>query len=216
MKKKIFGGIVVVAAIAFAVTYFMGGQNAKAAAGSYVNVSVFPENHFTVNADETWDATFIEENSYSTSNSKGLLSGNASGFVLENRIDTEDDILIHQTGDYYYRDDKCFVKDDEYGKSVEFDDNGRSNQVFVSRYALEPVSSVGVYYGDFFLKSLAFKDDGTFNWFYGTTDSEDNRAVEYQGTYTVNGDVITLKYNNEEHYLIYKDNNIYYDVYQKQ
>ena len=55
MKKKIFGGIVVVAVIAFAVTYFMGGQNAKAAAGSYVNVSVFPENHFTVNADETWD-----------------------------------------------------------------------------------------------------------------------------------------------------------------
>lgn len=216
MKKKIFGGIVVVAVIAFAVTYFMGGQNAKAAAGSYVNVSVFPENHFTVNADETWDATFIEENSYSTSNSKGLLSGNASGFVLENRIDTEDDISIHQAGDYYYRDDKCFAEDDDYGKGVEFDDNGRSNQVFASRYALESFTPGGVYYGDFFLTSLAFKDDGTFNWFYGTTDSEDNRAVEYQGTYTVNDDVITLNYNNEEHYLIYKNNNIYYDVYQKQ
>lgn len=221
MKKKV---VAVIIAVGLLITILsVRGGDVEDVSGSYKNVSVFANNQIVLNSDKSWDADIQDLYSYDIKHIQGVYETRFSGIKLKSKfsdaIDADDDDkfkLINKEV-YYYRSTAYFDKDDDYGSVASFDENGRSNQSFVSRFLLVPAASGEVVSEDkMYIKSLKFNEDGTFLWFNGIPEGDTLKNVEYEGTYSVNEDIITLHYNNTEHFLILDDGVIYYDVYQKQ
>ena len=109
-------------------------------------------------------------------------------------------------GDYfYYSNDPfaLFLKDEEYGTTVSFD------EIFSSNH-----HSIGT--SQWYVVVLALKKDGTcvINKYIRDTKANIKNQETYQGTYSLNkeGDILTLNFDNTDHVCIIIDKHIYYNV----
>ena len=114
-----------------------------------------------------------------------------------------------------YSCDACFEKEDEYGKPLTIDSNGKINQSFTDFYFPTFVNENNLM--QWYTVTIKFSDNGTFTL---STHKGYLRNVPvdikiYIGTYSVDGNVIKLNSNGNEHILLVNDKKIYYDVIQK-
>lgn len=213
--------------------------SANEVAGTYKNVSLLQDAVLTLNDDDTYDANYrLERYSTFQYEDKGTFSPEDNGnlLIFDGEYDKIEfqriaDKYYYRTSDYEYEpnidyyDDFCFATDTEYGKAPTFDENGRSNQSFTSIYEV----SESVMYGSMQeenpeekVLSLSLFDDGTFVLDNIISDSAEDavnttvRSASYQGTYNLDGEILSLKYDGGEMTFIYTDDKIYFDVYEKQ
>lgn len=211
MKKKIFGLFVLVAVAIFAFFYF-SGDKPEDVAGTYKNVGAFPDTAVILNANGTYDASTIEAG-LAELDGKGTyeISGSSIHLIDSNSNDSE---ALQKKDNYYYIDGTAgifyFETDEDYGQTISFDENGRSNQMFLAFYNSISNSSWDVL-------QLTFNDDGTFNLSdYSRTMYEiTSEKYNVNGTYTVDNDIIHLNYNGSDHIMLIIDDKIYFNVFER-
>lgn len=189
--------------------------------GKYHNVGVLAIANweYDLKSNETFDVSFM---SSGTNYRKGTwsISDDKKAFYLDCKDMSSDGIdgkyAIY--GDYYYKLDRDFAfwyLDDEYGTTIQFDNNGRTEQRFQSNYfsyGKEPNYR-------WYCVNLYLHDDGTCTVYkyvrgtgYGASDEE-----TYKGKYSINDkkDILTLTFDGVDHICIIIDSKIYYSVLQK-
>lgn len=163
-------------------------------AGSYVSVGLVLEADYELN----------ENGSYNHGDEKGT-------YTL-----AEDDSLILQPKDgnsntltacgEYYHTDTQMAEDTEYGLAPSFDENGHSNQTFITKE------------NDISL-TLELHEDGSYMFSYSKASpvfDEFSDVVTYEGSYVLEDAVLNLNYNDNSYTFLFKDNIIYPTVYVKQ
>lgn len=225
MKKKV---VAVIIAVGLLITILsVRGGDVEDVSGTYKNVSVLPSNQIILSSDKSWDADIQVLFGYDTFRIQGLYENRGNYISLDSKfsdtgnLDGNEKFDLCEEGGYYYR-NTVYFEEDDYGRVAHFDENGRSNQMFSSYYSPSHASNDGLVFEEESHEiSLKFNEDGTFSWINGMLKNgmpevNSSRYVRYEGTYSVNEDIITLHYNNTDHFMILDDGVIYYDVYQKQ
>lgn len=176
--------------------------------GTYENVSLFLTSTIQVNENGSFDRTHPDE--------KGTCNIiNSDSFELVEKGMGNGDIFTPY-GDYYYRSNLIcsFDEDEEYGLAPSFDSNGRSTQSFDAYY--EPTNDGNQNYVLF-----TMKDDGTYTLqkqirntqgFLTVVDQGDT----YEGTYSLDGEVLTLTWKEFKFPFLFLNGKIYFDIIQKQ
>ena len=119
-----------------------------------------------------------------------------------------------QYEDILYRTDSfcCFEGDEEYGLELTLDDAGHTNQQFGEELIYGDTENRHMFY-------VTFQEDGNCTINYNIIEDQGwgDRIVQeqYEGTYAVDGSVITLTYNNGTHPLILQDGKVYFYTLQK-
>lgn len=186
--------------------------------GTFKNVTIFPEAQFTLNNNGTYDST--------EPSTKGTFSGHTVsgpfglpiGVSYEIELDDGRTLKLIDNG-MYYDGNKYISGDEEYGLEPTFDDNGKSDQSFWLNY-----ESYYPDYGDYLMGDpefkilqLDFSADGTYSMVNSDTISDGKEHRDsYEGTYELKDNIITLNYDGGSMPLIYEDDRIYFDVYEKQ
>lgn len=176
--------------------------------GEYGNISLFFASTYKLNDNGTYDRT--------SPDAKGTyVVDNESGDIEFTRKDSNSSDIYAPYGEYYYcSNDEFYDTDVDYGIAPSFDENGKSTQTFQSSFAEQPN-------GEYMAHKFSMNEDGTFsileeralytnNILYITDEKT------FDGEYSVDGEIITLKWNDEEYQLLYLDNKIFYDVIERQ
>ncbi|MEE0434726.1 MAG: hypothetical protein UDB11_04875 [Peptococcaceae bacterium] len=133
-----------------------------------------------------------------------------------------DDHYLYNTSEFY------LTEDDDYGLEPTFDDNGRTEQRFSYYYAdsftlaKDPSTGRllegddGSYIKDMNYREIIFdfNDDGTYKIEERVNDGLRNLISE--GTYQLKDNILCLNYDGGSMPLIYDNDKIYFDVYEKQ
>ena len=216
---------------------FEGCQYAKLAlshdekdiVGVFETIHTESEEEYQLNSlsEEEASITFNENGTYdmSPSASKGTYEVTRPGTIkLDNGL-----IYCFLKDKYLYNTyDYILTKDEEYGLAPSFDDNGRTEQVFSYYYAdsftlaTDPTTGRlletddGDYVKDTNYREIIFnfKDDGTYKIEERINDGL--RNILSQGTYQLEDNLLMLSYDGGSMPLIYEDDRIYFDVYEKQ
>lgn len=183
-------------------------QEEREIPGTYENVSLFLTSTIQVSENGSFDRTNPDE--------KGTYNTREDGSfeLIEKGMGNGD--IFTPYGDYYYRSNLIcsFDEDEEYGLAPSFDENGRSTQSFDAYY--EPASGGNQNYVLF-----TMKDDGTYTLqkqirntqgFLTVVDQGDT----YEGTYTLDGEVLTLTWNEFKVPFLFLNGKIYFDIIEKQ
>lgn len=175
-------------------------------AGSYQGVSVFYTT-LELHDNETYDlydnGEVIESGTVSSSGRDSI--------TLENHVDQgriiTTELKYNDSKQYLYREHinrsltgdviPYFSEDADYGAEVSFDENGRSDQRFFVEYTENDIIE------------LYMNSDGTYT-------INHNGELSYQGQYSLDGDVLTLQYDDGALKFIFESGNLYFDVYEKQ
>lgn len=176
--------------------------------GTYANVSLFLTSTYQLNENGSFDKTSPEE--------KGTYTVGDDGSIELTEAGMSGGDIFTPYGQYYYRSNLicCFEEDEEYGMAPSFDENGRSNQTFEAYY--ERTDTGNQRYveftmnedGTFVLKRQIHNLDGILSVVdYGLT---------FEGTYALDGDILTLNWNGIEVPFLLIDEKIYFDVIVKQ
>ena len=197
--------------------------------GVFETIHTESEEEYQLNSlsEEESSITFNENGTYdmSPSASKGTYEVTSPGIL---RLDSGliynfiDDRYLFNTYDY------TLTEDEEYGLAPTFDDNGRTEQTFSYYYAdsftLETDPSTGrileTANGDYVTNTnyreiiFEFNDDGTYKIEERINDGL--RELLSQGTYQLDRKILMLSYDGGSMPLIYDNNTIYFDVYEKQ
>ena len=221
--KKILKFIIVICILFVAFIINIGLQNIfshdqEDVVGTFKNVTIFPEAQFTLNNNGTYDSTEPA--------TKGTFSGHTISGPFGLPIDVSYEIKLDDgrtleliDNGMYYDSTKYISEDQEYGLEPTFDDNGKSDQSFWLNYETYYPD-----YGDYLMSDpefkilqLDFSADGTYSMVNSDTISDGKEHRDsYEGTYELEGNIITLNYDGGSMPLIYDDNKIYFDVYEKQ
>ena len=176
--------------------------------GTYENVSLFLTSTIQVSENGSFDRTKPDEKGTYTVKDDGSFE------LVEKGMGNGD--IFTPYGDYYYRSNLIcsFDEDEEYGLAPSFDSNGHSNQSFDAYY--EPASGGNQNYVLF-----TMKEDGTYTLqkqirntqgFLTVVDQGDT----YEGTYSLEGDVLTLTWKEFKFPFLFLDGKIYFDIIEKQ
>jgi len=176
--------------------------------GTYENVSLFLTSTIQVSENGSFDRTKPDEKGTYTVKDDGSFE------LVEKGMGNGD--IFTPYGDYYYRSNLIcsFDEDEEYGLAPSFDSNGHSNQSFDAYY--EPASGGNQNYVLF-----TMKEDGTYTLqkqirntqgFLTVVDQGDT----YEGTYSLDGDVLTLTWKEFKFPFLFLDGKIYFDIIEKQ
>ena len=169
------------------------------------------------------NGTFVKKADITGLCCKGIVQTNSNGFTLKENKSSHRETFKKCNG-YFYNTDggiPYFDEDEEYGRSISLDSDGRTDQSFETYYInLSGGLGVGVQY----VIGIVFNEDGSFKLYsyhydlsnYSTTGqfSVSNKK-NYTGTYSVNDNIITLNYDGTDHILIIDNDKIYFDVIQK-
>lgn len=185
-------------------------------AGTYLGVSAF-DTSLVLSGNETFDlyenGEVLESGTVSSNESNTLRLG-----VSDNRGGTLiTDYKFDESGQYLYREsgsrplagaiNTSFTEDVDYGQEPAFDENGRCNQTFRAEYTSNDIIT------------LQLNEDGTYIIAHSDGISS-NIDIDYQGTYNLENDLLTLEYEGGELIFVYTEgdsgNAIYFDVYEKQ
>lgn len=170
-------------------------------AGTYQNVTIMPESVYQLYEDTTYDRQGPEETGTYQETDNGGFSlfqpgfGNASASFVRH-------------GAYYYEMTSYFEEDEDYGLAPTFDEAGRSGQSFVANYAS------GTVYNR--MLSLVLREDGTFqltDFERGSGSAQADAA--WEGTYTLEGDVLRLSSQEGELPFLYLNSRLYFMVLEK-
>lgn len=218
MKKKIMSFLTLV--ISMQLIACGGGNTTSTSsanvAGEYKNVGILMNENVTYQLHD--DETVDKKADIKEWNFKGLYEKTKDGFTLKANKSSVSENFVRE-GDYLYKTDggiTYFDNDDDYGKTITLDDNGRTDQSFQTYYCEINKGSTGS--STYYVLSIVFHKDGTFELYkfyhdisgWNTTDRE-----EFKGTYSANDDIITLNYNNADHILLIIGDKLYFDVIQK-
>lgn len=184
--------------------------------GEYKNVGILMNENVTyqLNDDETFDK--IADTTSLTF--KGLYSITKDGFMLKANKSSISENFV-RLGEYLYNTDggiTYFDTDEDYGKTITLDGDGKTDQVFRTYYYDINRESTGS--STYYVLTIDFNKDGSFQLYkyyhditsYSTTNNE-----QFEGTYTTNGEIVTLNYNNADHILLIVGDKLYFDVIQK-
>lgn len=199
--KKILS-ILVVAAMTLSLTACSG--NNESITGTYKNITFLADATITLNENETYDRT--------SPNEKGTYTTKRGGFVLTPSTVSEGGTFAQYDDHYYYTvgETQCFSKDKEYGIAPTFDENGKSNQSFDAFYHSISDNQWDVIY-------LTLNEDGTFSLRDCTrTMNTQTDGTLYEGTYTLEGEVLSLDCGDIVMPFLYLDDKIYFNVFEKQ
>ena len=192
MKKTSM--FVLVSALFFALAACSGAKE-EPIPGTYEAVSLYDAPAYQLN----------ENGSYDHGEQKGTYTTDSDRNIVLSPKDAEADITLTAHGSYYYTQDSL-DEDTEYGLAPSFDENGRSGQTFTRTMD----SSVEM--------TLSLHDDGTFQLSFSSQSpvfSRGNDVVSYEGSYTLEDDVLHLTWNDMDFPLLYLDEKIYPVVYTK-
>lgn len=175
--------------------------------GVYQNISLFFDSTYQLNENGTYDKLSPEEKGTYIVDEGGKIAFTPKG-VAANEI-------FAPLGMYYYRsNDHFFDEDEEYGTAPVFDENGRTSQTFET-----PIRKQDN--GEMIGNVLTMNEDGTFilenevgrmqGGMLVTSDGD-----KYEGEYTLNDEILTLKWNGAEYQLVFINDKLYYDVIRKQ
>ena len=185
---------VLVSALFFALAACSGAKE-EPIPGTYEAVSLYDAPAYQLN----------ENGSYDHGEKKGTYTTDSDRNIVLSPKDAEADITLTAHGSYYYTQDSL-DEDTEYGLAPSFDENGRSGQTFTRTMD----SSVEM--------TLSLHDDGTFQLSFSSQSpvfSRGNDVVSYEGSYTLEDDVLHLTWNDMDFPLLYLDEKIYPVVYTK-
>ena len=204
IKLLVLVGIVVFIGRAAYILLSDHSVEAGKVAGTYKSVSFF-NTGINLNEDGTYD--HYEDNELV---GHGTFEATKKSLNLySNKEDVDlgsfrDSTYFEKQGDYYYmkRDGMqtvSFSQDSIYGQPPSFDENGRCDQTFGSM-------------DDIYLVLL---EDGTYSL---TILSQEDWLMSgaYMGNYTLDGKILKLSYDGGEFVFIYDNDEIYFDVYEKQ
>lgn len=184
--------------------------------GSYQGVSAF-DTSLVLRDDETFDLYEngeVLESGQVSSNEKDTLilsvsDGRGGTYTMDYRFNESGQYLYKENGSKSLNGNMSplFSEDVNYGKEPTFDENGRTNQTFSTEYT----SNV--------ILTLKMSEDGTYS-IERRDGLTNNVNVDYQGTYNLKGDILTLNYDGGTLIFIYAENEaghqIFFDVYEKQ
>lgn len=154
------------------------------------------EETITFNGDGTYEMYPIEN--------KGMYEVNEPG-----RIDLDGGSTVYYLAEDRYLYDpeiSCLTEDDEYGRPPTFNEDGRMDQSF--------------YWQKLEGRAIAFdfNSDGTYKIEEILAEGIDagTPILISEGTYQLDGEILMLSYDGGSMPLIYDDDKIYFDVYEKQ
>ncbi len=184
-----------------------GGGSKENVIGTYTNVSVFLDTTYALNENTTYEKAEPSEKGTYEPNSKGGFSLTKAG---ENPS-SDDPIFIKEDSYYYQRNGKySFEKDTEFGLEPTFDDNGRSDQDFISYYEVLSDKS------GWLTLALDLHEDGTFVLSdYIKSTLQATVKNNHEGTYSLEGNVLNLNYDDKDHIMLIIKDKIYFNVLEK-
>ena len=178
------------------------GKKTELESGTYKSPSIF-DTTFKFNENGTYEVTAPEQMGNSH---KGTYSADGDSYVLKGVNNQFIIYLGQKDGIFYLYNSAGFNTtfddgDTEYGLKFTVDKDGRTDQKFEDSF-LEG-STAGRYH----VFSIDFNTDGTCLVHFYVAKSyynQDEKLIEYkyEGTYTVDGSIVNLKYNGEEHPLV--------------
>ena len=177
--------------------------------GTYKNVSFLENTTYVLNDNGTYDSDKVDYGQ------KGTYTVSEDGKITLQPVDLGNQYIMTPYEEYYYfSNDDYFDEDSEYGAVPSFDENGRSTQSFQTPF----VSQSNGYE---LSNTLTFKEEGTFTIQQETGQMQGGFLVtsdgdSYDGEYTFDNGVVTLKWNDAEYQLLFIDNKLYYNVLKKQ
>lgn len=178
------------------------GKKVALESGTYKTPSIF-DSTFNFNENGTYDITAPKQMS---NDGKGTYKASGKSYVLE---DVNNSLTLHlgqKDGIFYLYDSPGFNTtfkdgDTEYGLEFTVDEDGKTDQKFEDSFIDGSTS------GPYHVFSIDFNTDGTCLVHFYVAKSyykQNEKLIEYkyEGTYTVNGPIVNLKYNEEEHPLV--------------
>ena len=184
--------------------------------GEYKNVGILMNENVTYQLND--DETFDKKADITSLTFKGLYTITKDGFRLKVNKQSFMENFVRQ-GDYLYNTEggiTYFDTDEEYGKTITLDSNGRTNQSFQTYYYDINRSSTGS--STYYVLTIEFNKDGTFKlykFYIDMTNWSTTNREQFEGTYSANDEIITLNYNNADHILLIVGEKLYFDVIQK-
>lgn len=184
-----------------------GGGTPKSAAGTYKTAPIF-DTTYIFNENSSYDVVCETRPDYSE---KGTYVYKDGELHTTNTDNGSEDFFMKEG--YLCRTGalSCFEEDEEYGLGLTLDDNGRTDQTFESS-----LTFLSKTYHAF---NIEFKDDGTCIVYYHIIKNQGmgDRILseKFEGTYSVDGDIMTVSYNGSEHIMIIDDGVLYFHVLEK-
>lgn len=176
--------------------------------GTYKTANIF-DTTYVFHENTTYD---IESDSRTADVGKGTYTVAPNGGLELNDVEGSTHHFKSKDG-YIYRTDALsyFEKDEEYGLELTLDSNGRTNQTFQSELIYSN--------GDRHIFALILKEDGTCEVKYNVLADKGygERLVResFDGTYSVENDVMTVNYNGADHTMLIEDGLLYFYVLEK-
>lgn len=173
--------------------------------GTYKTADLF-DTTYVFHENTTYD---IESDSRAADVGKGTYTVDSNGTLQLTDVEGGTHNFKIKDG-YIYRTDALsyFEKDEEYGLELTLDSNGRTNQTFQSELIYSN--------GDRHIFALILKDDGTCEVKYNVLADKGygDRLVRenFDGTYSVENDVMTVNYNGADHTMLIEDGLLYFYV----
>lgn len=186
------------------------------AIGTYKNVGLLMNEDVTYELKD--DNTFDQTAKIVSLSFKGTFSISEGGgiFLSKNKSSIKETFVKH--GEYFFETAggiTYFSTDEEYGKNLTLDDNGKTSQSFtVFHHDVNRDSTGSALY---YTLNIIFSKDGTFklNKYYRTRGTFVSNLEHFEGTYSVSDDIMTLSYDGKEHILLIIEDKLYFDVIQK-
>ena len=179
-----------------------GEKPSEDVAGTYLYVSRLADGHsIWLHPDYAYDSADFGRGTYIVDRNK---------IVLQHNNNSSDTTTLVKHGDFYCLELFEPLKD-PYGRIVTFSKDGRVNH---------HISWIGNSLSGTTLRTheteLTFRDDGTFKLVEALyEDSEVEYYYEYEGTYTLEGDILTFTNDDIIFYLLYTEKGISRHVYKK-
>lgn len=158
------------------------------------------------------EAVTVEIELYEKNRAKGTYKIVENGFTLTS-ADGYDQTTFKKVQESYYTcwsnrglGSVIFDKDNEYGKVPTFSKDGKCSQTFEEWNMSKDVDCV-----------FTLREDGTFNRSeYDKKDyAREFALTTFDGTYSLDGSVLTLTFSGQTYIFLYANDNIYTEVYKK-
>lgn len=165
---------------------------------------VIPGTYEAVSLYQTPAYQLNENGSYDAGEEKGTYTSYTDGSITIKPKEESQTKTLTAYGVYYHT-SGAFSEDTEYGMAPTFDSSGRSSQSFETTAASTTVK-------------LELHEDGSFVfstsskspvYFRGTD------VVAYEGTYTLENEILNLNWNGADYPMLLLDGKLYYLVYTK-
>ena len=193
MKMKKTAALLLAGAMALSLAAC--GAPARVIPGTYKTVSLIQMPDYVLNEDDT----------YEHGEEKGTYTADDNDNLTLQAKDSDTPATLMASDAYYYDSSYAMTEDSEYGTAPAFE-NGVSSQTFTTTVNATEVT-------------LALSEDGTYQLSTSVSAPEypivDN-VMTYEGTYTLDKEVLNLTWNDMDFPFLFVDEAIYVVVYEQE